>query len=417
MTTQAKSGEIWAWATYDLANTIFSAVFLTFAFPLYVTQHLGGSTLHVGLVMLASTVLSGVAVPFVGALSDKLGRRMPFIIVFTCITCGASLLIVVSPLYAVLALAVLALFSYATSLAVYDALLPKIARREEQGRISGFGVALGYLGTPVALAATWLVLRWQGAETAAGMRLAFLVAGGGFFLIALYPFFAIREAKTPTGRTLRQEIAASLQSLRESLKQIVSIPGFLPFLAAAFLIMNATMTVIVFLGTFQKDVLGLSIMIILAVQAGLAIPAALGAWGFGHLTDRLGAKRVIQITALLWIVAFVLMIATQVWAERQPGADLGPGSGVFLLFLAVAVVGGIGLGGFTAAVRPMLIRFADPDKMGEYFGFLALVNKASVALGPPVFGAVAAGTGYAPAIGILVGFLVAALVLLRFVPE
>jgi UMF1 family MFS transporter len=367
--------------------------------------------------MLCSTVMSGIAVPFVGALSDKLGRRIPFIILFTSITCGAALLIPFSPLYAVLALAILSLFSYATSLAVYDALLPKIAGKDDQGSVSGFGVALGYMGTPVVLGVTLLVLRQMGYESATGMQTAFFIAAGGFFIVALYPFFIIHEAKTPKGRTFAQEVQASLQSLRESLHQIVRTKGFLQFLGAAFLIMNATMTVIVFLGTFQKEVLGLGTEVILMVQAGLAVPAVIGAWVFGKLSDRIGARRVIQITAGLWIVAFVLMITTQVWANQYQGADLGPGSGVFSLFLCVAAVGGVGLGGFTAAVRPMLIKFADPDKMGEYFGFLAMVNKASVALGPPVFGAVASGIGYAPAIGILVGFLILALVLLRFVPD
>lgn len=409
--------QILAWGVYDLANTLFSAVFLTFAFPLYVTQHLGGTELHVGLVILSSTVLSGIAVPFVGALSDKLGRRMPFIIGFTCATCIAAATVTVTPLYGVLALAVLALFSYATSLAVYDALLPKLAETDEQGAVSGFGVALGYIGTPFALLATLIVLHHFGPESATALRAAFLIAAGGFFTVALYPFFVIRESTTPTGRTFTEEVRAALTSIRGSLRHLARIKGFLPFLGAAFLIMNATMTVIVFLGTFQKEVLALNTQTILLVQTGLALPAALGAWGFGKLADRLGAKRVIQLTATVWIFAFALMIVTQVWATYENEANLGPGAPVFNLFLIVAGVGGVGLGGFTAAVRPMLIQFADPEKMGEYFGFLALVNKASVALGPPVFGAVASGIGYAPAIGILVGFLVVALVLLRFVPD
>lgn len=55
--------------------------------------------------------------------------------------------------------------------------------------------------------------------------------------------------------------------------------------------------------------------------------------------------------------------------------------------------------------------------MGEYFGFLALFNKASGALGPAVFGWSATHYGYSVSIYILIGFFVAGLICLAFAPD
>jgi len=192
--------QAFAWAVYDLANTLYFFLFVTYSFPLIVKLHLGGTEFHVGVALSTATVLSGLAVPFVGALSDKVGRRMPFIIVFTLLTCGAAAFVVFSGLYTAIALAVIAMFCYATGLAVYDALLPRVAPPERHGTISGQGVALGYFGTPIACGAA-AALAFGLADDEAALRGNFFIASGGFLLVALYPFAMIREPKLPSGRT------------------------------------------------------------------------------------------------------------------------------------------------------------------------------------------------------------------------
>jgi len=164
--------------------------------------------------------------------------------------------------------------------------------------------------------------------------------------------------------------------------------------------MNASMTIIIFFSTFQEQELGLSPFQILLVNGGLAIPAAVGAYVFGRWTDRYGPKRSLLGATGLWIVTLLIMLVV----EALP------------LFLVVAMLGGIALGGFTAAVRPQLIRLADPEKIGEYFGFLALMNKASTAIGPIIFGALVSGVSYAAGIVLLLAFVVAGMYLLTKIP-
>ena len=54
---------VFAWGMYDLANTIFSALFVTFFFPFYVKEFLGGTEFQIGLVFGLSMLAVGINVP------------------------------------------------------------------------------------------------------------------------------------------------------------------------------------------------------------------------------------------------------------------------------------------------------------------------------------------------------------------
>ena len=81
--TSMRKKEVFAWSVYDLANTAFSALFVTFFFPLYIKQYLGGNEFQIGLVFGLSMLFVAVTVPFIGALTDIRKRRMSYITGFT----------------------------------------------------------------------------------------------------------------------------------------------------------------------------------------------------------------------------------------------------------------------------------------------------------------------------------------------
>ncbi|MBW2996873.1 MFS transporter, partial [Candidatus Woesearchaeota archaeon] len=66
--------EIFGWSMYDFADTIFSALFITVYFPIFVVLK-GGTAFHVGLVMSLSMLLAGLLVPFLGAVADVTQRK------------------------------------------------------------------------------------------------------------------------------------------------------------------------------------------------------------------------------------------------------------------------------------------------------------------------------------------------------
>src|SRR3989344_7466611 len=114
--------EVFAWGMYDFANTIYSALFVTFFFPLYIKSFLGGNELQIGLVFGLSMILVGIAVPIIGAISDTTGRRIPFIALFTVSACVFTALTAISGLSTALVFGFLSNFSYHAALTTYNAL-------------------------------------------------------------------------------------------------------------------------------------------------------------------------------------------------------------------------------------------------------------------------------------------------------
>ena len=168
-----KKKEVFSWGMYDLANTIFSALFVTFFFPFYVKQFLGGNEFQIGLVFGLSMLLVGVVVPIIGAWSDTIGKRMPFIVFFTTVCCILTWLVAHVSLMWALTAGFFANFTYHASLTTYNALLPKVAKRSEMGNVSGIGIGMGYVGTLIALAVAALILSKLGWESESGVKAIF----------------------------------------------------------------------------------------------------------------------------------------------------------------------------------------------------------------------------------------------------
>lgn len=165
--------KVFAWSLYDFADTAFSALFITFFFPIFIKAHLGGNEFQIGLAMGLSVLVAALLVPLIGAFSDATGRRMPILIAAALATAALS----VGTGYAWLALALilgfLANITHLISKDVYDAKMIEIAPKNLQGSVSGLGVGVGYFGTIASLAIGYLLLSYLGWETKSGFRQCF----------------------------------------------------------------------------------------------------------------------------------------------------------------------------------------------------------------------------------------------------
>src|SRR3990172_7303706 len=207
--------EVFAWSMYDLANTIFSALFVTFFFPFYVKTFLGGNEFQIGLVFGLSMLLVGLVVPVIGAWSDRIGRRMPFIVVFTIICCALTWLVAGVSLWGALVAGFFANFAYHSALTTYNALMPKLAKPSEMGWLSGIGTGVGYFGTLISLAIAAVLLSRLGWETAEGARAVFAATAIMFFVFSLPTFFGIKEPRS--ARNQRTTVAF----IRESFSSVL----------------------------------------------------------------------------------------------------------------------------------------------------------------------------------------------------
>ena len=83
-----------SWALYDFANTIFSFTVISYAMGLWLVrpEQFGPATgqLVFSLAILVSVGINAIVSPILGALSDRGGRRLPLLLLFTALCVGPT---------------------------------------------------------------------------------------------------------------------------------------------------------------------------------------------------------------------------------------------------------------------------------------------------------------------------------------
>ena len=357
-----------SWALFDFANTIFSFAVITRYFNDWIIEERNNPDWYVAVMGFVVGLFLVVALPALGALSDRVGRRLPFLAVstITCVLLTASLGFVGSTGVA-LAVAGLAIFSYQIALSMYDPTLAIVAPPEHHGSVSGFGVGTGYLGTLVALPIlTYLVADGHSEQ-------AFLPTAILFGVFAIPIFLFVREPRSSTATANAQSIG---HVLRAALTQIVATVGHVRrdqrdvgrFLIARFLYVDAIATVIAYMTVYMTRLGGFTKGDKTIVLGLATIFAVLSAFICGRLVGRYGPKRVL-------FAVLTIAIATLVSAAATGSASL-----VWVLGPAI----GVTLGGVATSDRVFMLRLSPPDVRGEYFGIYNLVGKLSAGIGPLV---------------------------------
>lgn len=351
------------WILYDFANTIFSFVVVTRYFNDWIIEERGHPDIYVGLMVGVVSLALVVALPLIGALADRSGRHKPILIVFTlvCIAATGLLgLVGTAPLIALLAIGAVATFAFNTSDSQYHPLLSTVASERNRSRVSGMGVAVGYLGTLTVLALI------GGIATDGHAQRAFLPAAGLFLLFALPLFLLVRERPKPVPADALAPLSAFAQ-LAATVRRARREPhGRL--LLARFFYIDAIATVLQFMTVYARrtgDFDGRDIDLLIAVATVAALGGAIGA---GLLAERIGPRRVILGTITIMVVALVV----------------GAGTGSSALLWVVAPIVGIALGSLSAVDRVFLLRLVPPERRGEDFALYALVGKLSTGFGPLV---------------------------------
>jgi MFS transporter, UMF1 family len=359
-----------AWSLYDFANTIFSYAVVSGAIALYLRDEFGPRD---GGVLLAVSValsvgLNALVSPILGAISDRGGRRMPFLLLFTALCIGATFFIADVPPFVGIVLFVIANFAYQAALIYYDATLKAVSYPETRGRLSGIGTAIGYCGTIVV----GLLILALDVPVDARFRLA-----AALYLVFAVPIFlVVRESRSSDEPALRpSDIVASFGQLRASIEHARGVPGLGRFLLGRFFYSDAVNTVIVVMSVVTVEALGVSVAAANGILLGLTIVAIAMSFLWGLLVDRLGPKRTLLIVLASWAIGLVI-----------GGIAIGLGSAGLPPFLVAGAILGSGLGGVTVADRVLMVRLSPPERIGEFFGLYGLVGKGSQVIGTLLYG-------------------------------
>ena len=144
-----------SWILYDFSNTIFSMNIVTLYFSLWVAVNNGKPDLWVGVANGASALLIVLALPLLGVWSDAGRRKRMYLNIATVACCALTALMGIAAasglgptgrVLAALTAFVVANFCYHAGLVFYNALLTSVSEESTMGRVSGYGVAAGYLG-------------------------------------------------------------------------------------------------------------------------------------------------------------------------------------------------------------------------------------------------------------------------------
>lgn len=407
LTRSGSSVEALAWALYDFANTIFSFAIVSFAMSLWAIRFLGeaNGTFWFTAAVSVSVLLNAIVSPVLGAMSDRVGRRKPFLAFFTvaCIA-GTAVIGLVDIRLGLVAFA-LANFAYQAALIYYDALLPDVARPLARGRLSGIGVALGYCGT---LLVGGLLVMGITIENDRSTPSTFVLVAG-LFLVFAGPLFLLVREQTRAGTPFSAiDAVSSWSQLGATIRNAAATPGLLRFIVARFFYSDPVNTAIAVMSTFAVHAVGFTEGQALQVLLILTVVAVLASFGWGFLSDRWGPRRTLFAVLATWAIGLAIISLV---LSTVP-------------FLIAGALLGAGLGGVGVVDRLMLLRLSPPDRIGEMFGLYGLVGKFSAVVGPIVYGTIVAVLldtldrgAYQVAIASLFVLLLVGIWILRGVPE
>lgn len=410
--------EIFGWTMYDWANSAFSTtVVTTFLGPyLIVLAEASGGVNVLGLriepaaffpfCVSLSVVLQVFFLPVLGTIADytHLKKRLMMAFAFTGAIATTLLFLVQGNLVVFGGLLfILANLSFGAAVVFYNAFLPDIASPGQRDAVSSRGFAFGYLGGGLLLLVNLFFFQFMKARGQGDLAVRINLASAGLWWLLFTLIFPYRRLvqRAParqlgTGESLLNH---SFRQLRHTFGEMRrQYPVTLQYLLAYLIYNDGIQTVIVVATSFAADELGIGVDTLSLVVLMIQFVAFGGAFLFGFLAKRLGAKRAIMISLVVW-AALVIYAYGFLYTEAQ----------LWVLAFVAALV----LGGSQALSRSLYSQMIPADHESEYFSFYEISERGTSWLGPLVFGLAVQLTGsQRVAIVSLIIFFVAGLALL-----
>ncbi len=243
-----------AWTLYDWANSAFATTILAAVLPIYYSQ-VAAATLSSPAIATAywsrglsiATLIVAIISPVLGTISDIMRGKKRFLAVFVGIgILSTGLLVLVKTGDWMLAsiLFVLGRVGFSGANVFYDALLPHVAREEDQDRVSTRGYAMGYLGGGILLAINVVMI--QVFPGTWGPRLSFLSVAIWWAAFSIPIFLRVPEPPAATEKLSHGEnvVSASFKRLWKTLKDISQYRELFKYLLAFILYVDGIGTII-----------------------------------------------------------------------------------------------------------------------------------------------------------------------------
>ena len=386
--------EAFGWALFDAANSGYSTVVLTAVFNAYFVSKVCGdaswATFLWSCAVGAANALSMVLMPAIGRMADLTATKKKWLVAATMLCVSATALLALSgPGTYVLSVTMLILsyIGYNVGESLNSAFLPEISRPEALGKVSGWGWSLGYVGVLITLG---LCLTVVTAGQAQGLGMDALVAATNiitatvFLVVSIPVFLWLKERAIPQVHSAA-ELKVAMTQDQDKGKTAETLMNFIDFrylVVCGFFYQCGVATVITLAAVYASAVMGFGLTETLFMVLLVNITAALGAFGFGYVQDRIGHKSALALTSAVFWVA--------------------------------ANLAGLAMGSSQSAGRALVAVFAPEKKLARFYGIWNMALWLSAVIGPITYGAVTWMTGNNQRLAIVVTglFFVAGLIAL-----
>jgi UMF1 family MFS transporter len=402
-----------AWTMYDWANSAFATTIMASILPNYFGMFIAteGSLTLWGYTVAIGSLIAALISPVLGSIADFRGSKKVFMGFFVAlgVVATALLYLVDQPGEWLLAciLYILGTIGFAGSLVFYDALLPHVAEPDEIDQVSSRGYAMGYIGGGLLLLINVIMIfvgprflpnmdKTEATKLMMRLSLASVAVWWAVFSIPIFRDVKEPERKIEQGEQGLNVLTVGFQRFFKALKGISKFRDLFLFLLAFFVYANGIGTIITMAVAFGTD-LGFGAMVLIGTLLLVQFVAAPFAILFGKLSKKLGIKKTITISLLVYtLIAVIGYFMTKEWH-------------FVLLGLFVATV----QGGSQALSRSLVGQLMPKSKSAEFYGFYSVSEKFNTVIGPILFSVINQLTGNSRlAIISLVVFFISGIVLL-----
>ncbi|MBV8861409.1 MAG: MFS transporter [Mycobacterium sp.] len=405
---RSERSHVLAWALWDTGAAGLSAIVVTFVFSVYLTDAVGkglpggvAPASWLGRALGVAGLTIALLAPLVGVWVEDPRRRRMSLTALTGLTvavASAMSLVRAQPDYFWLGLALLGAAAASSDLATvpYNAMLRQLSTPDSSGRLSGLGLAAGYLGSVMLLLVVYFgFVSGNGAtrgllhlSVGDGMnvRLAMLVAAGWFAAFALPLVLTAHRLPSPVEVTRPAHgVLAGYRKLWSELRaEWRRDRNLVYFLLSSAFFRDGLTGVFTFGGVLGVNAYGISPAAVLIFGVAASVVAAVGALLGGLIDDRIGSKPVI-----VGSLASIIVVGLTLMAVSGPRLFW-----VFGLLLCLFI------GPTLSSARTLLLRMSGHGKEGVAFGLYTMTGRAVSFFAPwlfsvfvDVFGAVRAGMG------------------------
>ncbi|MFZ5949047.1 MAG: MFS transporter [Stygiobacter sp.] len=382
---------VFIWSLFDFANTSYSIVVVTFLYAVYFKQTvlsrqpIGDFYWSIGTSV--SMFITALISPILGAIADYSAGKKRFLLVFTlaCII-STSLLYFVNKgdVFLGLLLFIIANVGFEAGLVFYDSFLPELTAPKNYGRVSGYGFAMGYLGSLTTLAIVYPFI------TNNLIKESFPISALVFLIFSLPLFLFLKENKNNIEKK-ESFLRIGFFRVFNTVTNLKKYKNLTLFLISFFFYIEGVNTVIFFSGNYATTTLNFSLGQLIVFFLIVQSTAILGSLLFGFIADSFGQKKSLISSLIIWIFTILIAFVT---SDKNSSVVIRV-SNYFNItieqfgnysFYFVGLLAGSVMGATQSTSRSLMSKLTPFDKKTEFFGFYSFFGKSSAILGPLVFG-------------------------------